>query len=355
MLRSRIAGLLLVLMATAVAAQPPGASDDLTYRDRSDDGKLIDIKTETRESIAGIQLIVAGKVKSILSPADIVRYDYGSLTGVDGSALAVARSLDRGGEVAKAHSAYVELLKKLPANAPEKTRRHLTFRAAMSATRLAGSRSGDEFTGPAGQAITRLTTAFRMSKKNWEAWPAAMTAARLHSELGQHDKAAALLGELAGIAELPHELKLEARLDEAAALLRSGQGLAAEAILGQLEKDRDLPAGSMKEQLAILRVAASAPKKAGPGSAEVLAKLEAAIANAKDPSSRGLGYNFLGDIQDASGKSRDAMWSYLWVDTVYHQDQNEQILALHRLVAIFDRMGDKERAEQFREKLTRVR
>jgi hypothetical protein len=352
--RWALASILFALTTTAVA-QPPGASDDLTYRDRSAEGKLIDVKAETKESVAGVQIIVAGKVKTVVSPADVVRYDYGSLPGTDLAALAVARSMERGGDAAKAHAAYADLLKKLPANAPEKTRRHLTFREAMTSIRLADAKSGGEFATDATRAAAKLTDVFRAAKKNWEAWPSARTAARLHAELGQFDKAAALYGELAGIAELPRDLKFEARLDEAAALIRAGQGLSADAVLEQLEKDRDFPAGPMKEQLAILRIAARAPKGADARSAETVSKLEAAIAQAKDAAARASGYNFLGDVHAANGRTRDAMWSYLWVDTVYNQDRDEQILALHRLADLFDRTGDKDRADQFRDKLTRVR
>jgi len=177
----------------------------------------------------------------------------------------------------------------------------------------------------------------------------------LYGETGKFDRAAAVLGELAAVPELPRDLKYEAKLAETAALIRAGTGPAADGILDGLERDQEFAGGPLKERLAVLRLAAKLPKTSAAGKPPEAAKLEEAIAAAKDPLTRGLGYNFLGDLYAAAGQNRDAMWSYLWVDTVYNQDRDEQVVAVRRLVELMEKAGDKDRADQFRDKLARIR
>jgi hypothetical protein len=85
-----------------------------------------------------------------------------------------------------------------------------------------------------------------------------------------------------------------------------------------------------------------------------LKKIEEAISKATDPSLKALGYNVLGDLYLAKKQSRDAMWSYLWVDVVYNQDRGEHIKAMTRLIKIFD-TDDKDKATLYKEKLARSR
>ena len=108
----------------------------------------------------------------------------------------------------------------------------------------------------------------------------------------------------------------------------------------------------------MLKAAAAVDYPASPPATptgESAAKLQAAIDAASDPAARGLGYTALAELQVANGLPREAMWAYLWVDVVYNQNHDDHVLAVARLVQLFEAMGDKERADQFREKLTRVR
>ena len=350
--------LLLGLAALAVGptafAQQPATIDDLTYRDRSADGKVAEIKTETRESAKGIEVIVGGKAKMVVSPADVIKYDPGALVGISAADLSLARNVERTKGPAEAQAAYADLLRKAGA-APERTVRHLTYREAMLAAKAADLKTGDDFAPDATKAADRLVAVARAAKKSWEVWPASRTAARLYGETGKFDRAAAILGELAAVPDLPRDLKYEAKLAEAAALIRAGSGPTADGALDALEKNPEFPTGPLKDRLTVLRVAAKLPTAPAAGKPADAAKLEEAIAAAKDPAARAVGYNFLGDLYAAHGQTRDAMWSYLWVDTVYNQDKDEQVVAVRRLVDLMEKAGDKDRADQFRDRLARVR
>jgi hypothetical protein len=173
-------------------------------------------------------------------------------------------------------------------------------------------------------------------------------------ELGDFAKAAVLLGELAGVPDLPRDLKYDARLAEAAALIRAGQAAKAEGELSQLAADKDLPVGPLKDRATVLQAAARAQ---GKRTADEAAKLRSAVDAVKDPSAKAVGYNFLGDAYLALGNPREAMWSYLWVDAVFNQDVDERVLAVGKLPEVFERLGgaEKDKAAQFRERLPRVR
>lgn len=334
---------LAALAFTPTALGQPGALDKVHYR--AADGKVVAVDAGIKESAAGVQLLTGSR--ALIAPADMIRIDYGDPKGVAKADQFAAITLEDGRDPAKARDAYADLLKKAGAGAPERTKRYLTFREAIWTGRAADAKTGNEFRAEAPKAAEKLVNFARANKKSWEVWPTARAAARLYTELGDHAKAAALLEELAAVAELPRDLRHEARLAEAGALIRAKQGPAAEGRLDQLEKDKDFPAtGPARDRLAVLRAAA----KAGDA-----AKLEEAVAKVKDPTAKAVGANFVGDAHRAAGKPRDAMWAYLWADVVFNQDRDEQVYAVGQLVGVFEKLGDKERAEQFRDRLPRVR
>jgi hypothetical protein len=345
---------LAALAAGPTLAQQPATVDDLTYRDRSADGKVVEIKTETKESAKGVEVIVGGKTKAVVSPADVIKHEPGALVGIGPADLLDVRTTERTKSPAEAAAAYANLLKKAGPAAPERTTRHLTYKEAMLAAKAADLKTGDDFAPDATKAADRLAAVAKATKGSWEVWPTSKAAARLYGEVGKFDRAAQVLGELAAVPGLPRDLKAEAKLGEAAALIRGGSAPAADGILAALDKDPDLTAGPLKERLAVLRAAAKLPYAPAAGKPDA-AKLEEAIAAAKDPGARAVGYNFLGDVYAAHGQTRDAMWSYLWTDTVYNQDKDEQVMAVRRLVDLMEKAGDKDRADQFRDRLARVR
>jgi hypothetical protein len=334
-------GLVALTLPTALGQQ--GALDKVHYR--TADGKVVAVDAEIKESAAGVQLVTGSK--ALVSPADVIRIDYGDVPGVAKTDQFAAITLEDGRDPGKARDAYAGMLKKAGAAAPEKTKRYLAFREAVWSGRVADAKIGDEFKAEAPKAAEKLATFARENKKGWEVWPTTRAAARLYAELGDHAKSAALLGDLAAVPGLPRELRFEAKLAEAGTRVRAGKGSDVGGLLDQLEKDKDFPAtGPARDRLTVLRAVA----KAGDA-----AKLEEAVGKVKDPTARAVGANFVGDAHLAAGKPREAMWSYLWADVVYNQDRDEQVYAVGKLAGVFEQLGDKDRAEQFRDRLPRVR
>ena len=83
--------------------------------------------------------------------------------------------------------------------------------------------------------------------------------------------------------------------------------------------------------------------------------IEDKIAATKEPTVRAVGYGMLGELYLASKKPRDAMWMFIWVETVYNQDKDEVLKALVRLASIFKGMMDEDNERLYREKIRRLR
>ena len=56
-------------------------------------------------------------------------------------------------------------------------------------------------------------------------------------------------------------------------------------------------------------------------------------------------------IAELTQKYREAMWDYLWVDTVYFADREQQAKALYHLAEVFDKLGDAVKSREAKERL----
>ena len=333
MLRRTLLTALLTLAPSTLLAQ--STLDKVTFRR---DGQLVTESGEIKDTPRGVEL-TAGPETKLIPAQDLVRVDTGTVAGVALGELSSARGLEEAGDPAKAQAAFAELIRKAAA-APESSRRYLAFREANAAARAVATKSGAEFTSAAKPIVARLLAVGKDSTKSWQAWPAHRTAARMQAELGDVAGATATLKALGAIDGLSKDQKQNALLTAASYQVRAGNDPAAREILGEVEKEG--VADSLRETFAILKAAGT------PG-------LKSAVDAATDPAAKGIGYTLLGAAQEKAGNPREAMWDYLWTEAVYSDDTDATVAALRRLVAIFEKQGNKERAEQFRDKLTRVR
>lgn len=361
-----------VCLLCLLAASAPAfaqSKDRVYFRDRAAD-KVTDLEGDVVDTAAGVKLTSGLDKKERFIPGfDIVRIEYAS---VDPVIRQAAGPLENDRDPAKPAAYYADKLKGLPATANEKTKRFLAFRDAYWAGRIADAKANpDEFAAEATKATAKLTAFIKGNKKTWEQFPLGRMAARLFAEAGDFKSADDVLKELAAVPDAPPEVKAEAKVLRLGYLLRAGNYPEAKTLASEAEAEA--PAGSAKERAAIYKEAVavlpakdsdeadpndpSGKKKVRPTAAA--SKIEGLIGKAKDPLTRSTGYGVLGELYLAHGLPRDAMWSFLWVDTVYSQDRDELVRSLHRLADIFDATGDKDgekaRGDQFREKLPRVR
>jgi tetratricopeptide (TPR) repeat protein len=70
-----------------------------------------------------------------------------------------------------------------------------------------------------------------------------------------------------------------------------------------------------------------------------------------DKTVKALAHNSLGECLFKAERYNDAVWEFLWVDTIYNQDKAQHAKALYYLWQTFDKLNNAERAQECREML----
>jgi hypothetical protein len=349
---------ILAMCTFAVSAFGQAPTDRVHYR--APDGKALMVTGESKESASGVTVVAGDKKETKIPAGQMIRIDYGdgNVPGIDRNAQLVAVASETGTDVPKAVAAYVALLK--TATSP-KAKRYAGFREIMLSVKDNDQKVGDDFKKNAPALAARCLAYANDQKASWESWIVARTAARIFCELGDLKAASAAARVLTNNTGLSAELKVEAKFLELAYLFRQGDYGAARLLQADVQKEAANPGQADRARMydAALKVLPAAKPAEGTETpakpVEAIAALEKLLNDTKDPMARSCGYAILGEVYMAHKLYRDAMWSYLWVDAVYNQDRDEQVKAVCRLIELFDLIKEKDRAEQFMDRLPKVR
>src|SRR5262249_20162139 len=155
--------------------------------------------------------------------------------------------------------------------------------------------------------------------------------------------------ELAALPGVGKEVKQECDLQVARVLIRGKQFADAEQRLKQILNSVDADDPQAVRARVHLAECLGASKKLD----EAVKQLEGLIAKTTDNDLKALAYNTLGDCYRYNNRPKEALWPYLWVDVIYHQDKREHARAVEQLARLFEELGDKNRAKQYQEKMKR--
>lgn len=350
-------GLLVAVVSTARAQTTP---DTVEVRNRKD-GTVKTYSGQFKVTPAGFQVFTGEKFDKpgeAFSPDDIVKVTVGDLPGIDAAALRAARDKEvkkTAKDYAEAFAGYDDLRKKA-VTAPDRSKRYLAFKTVSLSQRLlddldAGKEWQDKADDVVGKWKDFLGDYGAKEKFGWEVWPAARSATRLQIERGKFDDAAQTWGRMKALADLPPEQKLDAAIQEIDLQIRSKAYPNAGGAADELLKTAN---GPRKERLTVYSLAA----KAGSDSKHLdgVKAIEGELAKTKDATVQATAYGMMGELYLAGGKPRDAMWMFLWVETVMNQDKDEVFKAVTRLAEMFEgALADEEQAKKYREKLKRYR
>ena len=355
MMRQAIRGLVLLGLLTAVVdstVRAQNTPDKVTVRDRKD-GSTKTYDGQFKVGPAGFQVFGGEKFDKVLvtvAPDDVVKFAVGDLPGVDREALRTVATKEEKKEYDVARVGYADLLKKSAA-APERTKRYLEFKVAMTNNKIVDDTDADKgWKAKAEDAVKVWAGFLNEYKSGWELWPAVRAATRLQIELGKYDDAARTWGRLAKNAELPPDAKLEAAIQEIDLQIRGKAYSAAGAAATELAKTA---AGAKKDRLAIYEIAAAAGGSGKP--TDGIDKIKAELNKTKDASVHATGFSMMGELYLAGGKPRDALWEFAMVETVLNQDKDEAFKAISRLADMFEAQMDEEQTKKYRDKLKRFR
>jgi TolA-binding protein len=324
------------------------AQESVTVERRDKKGAVTSVPgTIVEENAGGVRIKSKGLGKEETIPSsDIVRVSYPDMplkARLDLDKLAPAEASRDLPALLKGYEA-VQAMPEIKA-AGAGTRRYIDFRVAMLRAAVA---EGDEQIKEAVKGLSDFMTAHPNS---WQYSQAARQLARLQADTGDYAGATKMYETLEKMPNAPPEYKLEATAALIDIAFQTDNESAAQQRIAAVAKDPKAPT-SLKARVDMYQLGIDGAK--GDLSAAVK-KVEDAIFKTSDPSLKALGYNVLGDLYLKKGQTRDAMWSYLWVDVVYNQDRGEHLKAMTRLIKVFEKENDKDKATLYKEKLARSR
>ncbi|HMC63526.1 MAG TPA: tetratricopeptide repeat protein [Gemmataceae bacterium] len=347
---------LAIVLAAAGISMPISlvrGQDRIIYTDRAKKAEQLAtgaIEEETPAKI--VYKVTAGRRE--IAAADIIdieyqvpgeaRLEYRRALNQQKSADKAATEAERTKLLNSAISTYKATLKSLASN--KLAQRHVQFKIAQLTAQLAGDESSER-----DAAIAALETFKKQHPNGWQIVACCHWLARLQMQGQDYDGALKTYEDLAKTPNIAPEVQREAELLSARALTRAKRYAEAQkrlqAALKSLPRD-DPQVDRVQVYLAECQ--------ARTGQFDVATKqLESIINKTTNNDLKALAYNTLGDCYLANERPRDAMWAYLWVDVVYHQDKQEHRKALEELAKIFERFKDENRAKEYRERLQKAR
>ena len=318
--------------------------DKVERRDKKAGSVVVNGKIQ-EENVAGIRVKAAGFGKEETIPSnEVVKVTYGDLPAKANIDLGKLGDAEKARDYPALLKGYegVQALPELK-SAPANVRRYIDFRVA---TFRAYTAEGDEQVKAAAKGLADYVAAH---PESWEYSHAARQLGRLQADTGDYVGATKTFEALEKAPGVPAEFKNEATAALIDIAFQSEQYEVGRKRIEAVAKNASAPA-ALKARTDMYQLGLDAA--AGDLTATIK-KIEDAIAKATDPSLKALGYNVLGDVYAAKAKPRDAMWSYLWVDVVYNQDRGEHLKAMTRLIKIFEKANDTDKAQLYKEKLAR--
>ncbi|HZY85157.1 MAG TPA: hypothetical protein VFE78_10030 [Gemmataceae bacterium] len=340
--------LLLTALAAVVLAGAALAQDAEVYVT----GKKDAVKgTIQEESPAGIKIKVGKEVRDL--PALSIRqvtYKAKEVTAVDyrrpftDEEIGLrpgTRPAERARRLESALTRFRELDKQLlgvPA-----AHRYVQFKIAEVLARQA-----EDDSSKLDAAVAALNAYQKDFSTGWEVVPCLKLLAKLQEDKGDAAGALETYKSLATVPGVPPALQQESTVLVARLLLRGGKPAEAEAALKGLEAKLSTTDPQRASVVVFLAQSRLAQGQLG----QVEAPLRAAIQNTSDAAVRAAAHNLLGDYYMVKGQPEPAFWEYLYVDTLYNQDREEQAKALYHLSTLFDKVKrDPTRAKQCAERL----
>lgn len=348
---------LVCALASAAFAVVPAvrAADEVQFYDGAARKPAKVTGTIENETPSGIVLKSTGAVREV--PASIiievvyevpgnVLLDYGRARAEETRvADPNLKEEERQKHLADALAGYRDLQSRLTGEKSRFARCHMQYKAA----RLLARQAEDDPT-QAEAAVEALQAFRKQNPGSWQLAAASQLLGRLQLERGDADGAYKTFQELAGTESLAKEAKQEADLLMGQALIRGRKFAEAEKLLKDLQSG--LPADdpqSARLQIYLAQCLAGTNQLD-----QAVTQLEGFIAKTTSKELKAVAYNTLGDCYLMRGRPKDALWSYLWVDVIYHQDRKEHAKAVGQLAKLFKELGDEARAKQYQDKLRRT-
>ena len=347
-------GVIVALLAINLSA----SADTIFVRGR--DKPLVgEIKSEDATTVVFGTIIAKKKVDEKIPSLDVLDIHYDDVLPIGlrltGGAYNMAKKADKEAEnttdpiklkssLATAIFKYGETLKEMK---PHKSAsRTIEYKIAILMVRQAGA-------DPAAQAkaLQKLLEFKRPGNmSSWQINHVMPTIAQLQVDANDFKGAQETYEEMAGMAGLPLKVKNDAELMVVQIMVKgkkiaeATKRLEALAVKGKDNPEFVARVKMMKAEILII----ADPVKNLP---EATALLQQVVKENNDKEVKARAHNTLGECLFKADRYNDSLWEFLWVDTVFNQDKNQQSKAKYYLWKVFERLNNPERAEECRQSL----
>lgn len=328
------------------------AQDRVTFVDRSSKtgATLLRSGTIVSEDPGKLVMTINDGRRSDIPVSDVVDVVY---DGEPQTELTAARTAERERKMDVALTAYADAARKVTGD-KKLLRRHLDFKLAEMRTAQADAGAN------AGQAIDALRAFAKAHSESrqilacYDALGRLLVAqgqpvqevsdslAQLRSKYGTDNKEVANRCDLLRSDLIIQELQQVYARNPAAAKVRSVEMAKG---LGELVTISD------RANQAELTAKQTFCQAFGDPAASLSAWDAQLKAQADDAHSRAAIHLVRGDFHRLLQNYKEAMWDYLWVDTVYFGDRAQQAKALYYLVDVFDKLGDAAKSRECKDRL----
>lgn len=347
-----LTALAVVSVLTLVAGPLALAQDEIIYIDRT--GKvpaekkvLGTVQVETPSQIVFKPSRGTGtKEVKVADLVDIAYHipgggiDYSNARSSEKTSTDAPNDKERETALETALKRYTDIL---PKAQEAKAKRHIEFKIARLTARLA-----DKDASQRDPAIEKLMKFKQQHSDGWQITQAAKLLARL--QLAKNDTAGAekTYTDLAATPNLAADTKLDCDLQIAHIMVKGKKFAEAEKKLQDLGKTM-APGSPERTKLEV--TLAECQAETGKSN-EAIALLTGIINKSTDGELKGLAYNTRAHCYQQSNRMEDALWDYLWVDVIYHQNRDEHAKAVFNLYKLFkDFKKDEAKAKMYKEKL----
>ncbi|HEV3261407.1 MAG TPA: hypothetical protein VG013_31435 [Gemmataceae bacterium] len=338
-----------VALVGFVACSAVKADDSIHYYEQGTK-RLVTIEGKIRsESAAGISIKPGLGAAREVPAADVddvdyemsggPRLDYKRASLSEKAADQLTKEDERKKALETALKAYKGLLDELT---EAKVKRHIHFKIARLTARLAESDLSQAKT-----AVKLLKAFTKNNPDTWQFTACSRLLAGLQTANQDYEGAQKTYEELAKTPGIPAAMKQDSELKVAEMMVKAKK-------YGQAkEKLQDLAKAVQADDPQAVRLNISlAECQAAEGDlTKATQALEGLIAKPMSKALKAQAYNALGDCYYGKKKWKDAMWNYLYVDVVYHQDREEHAKALYYLSKVFKELGDDKKATEYRDRL----
>ena len=343
-----LSGCVLALLLVQVTA----AQDRVTYIDHSSKtgSTLLRSGTISLEDPGKVTITSGDNRRSDIPVSDIVDVVY---DGEPTAEMNAARTAERERKFDVALAGYTDALKKSGSD-KKLLRRHLEYKLAEMRTAQADAGANSAAAIDALRQFAKAYPDSRQSLTCYENLGRLLVAARqpvtevvealaqLRSKFGSDNKEVASRCDLLRSDLILQELELTVLKEGMDAA--KGKAAAAGKAIAELVTIADR---SVQPELLARQTYCQALAAPGPA----VAAWEAQLKSTEDPRSRAGIHLTRGDFYRLTQNYKEAMWDYLWVDTVYFADRNQQAKALYQLVDVFDKLGDPAKSRDCKERL----